>query len=161
MLSEKQGYLAWPRIGPKFNLHHLQKISTRFKMAVLTPKSGISLPASKICKKIKVQRQVILKMSCISFQPESTSEVNSLFHSSFVRKSVFHGKNIQYAYNFYGTELYVNICRGIFRTQSNIFGGTYLQKSQESFIVDVRLGSKYASGIGLTVGQVYRMSIFI
>ena len=65
--SEKQGYLAWPHIGPKFNLHHLRKITTRFKMAVLTPKSGISLPASKICKKIKVQRQVVLKMSCISF----------------------------------------------------------------------------------------------
>ena len=81
------------------------------------------------------------------------SEVNSLFHSSLVRKSVFHGKNIQYAYNFYGTELYVNICRGIFKTQSNILGGTYLQKSQESFIVDVRLGSKYASGIGLTVDR--------
>ena len=35
--------------------------------------------------------------------------------SSFVRKSVFYSKNIQYAYNFYGTELYVmyvNVCGG-------------------------------------------------
>ena len=33
--------LTWPRQSPKFNLHHLRKISTGFKMAVLTPKSGI------------------------------------------------------------------------------------------------------------------------
>ena len=37
----------------------------------------------------------------------------------------------------------------------------YLWKSQESFIVDVKLGSTYASGIGSTVGKVYRMPIFI
>ena len=36
------------------------------------------------------------------------------------KKSVFYSKNIQYAHNFYGTELYVNKCRGVFRTQSNI-----------------------------------------
>ena len=58
--------------------------------------------------------------------------------------------------------LYVNICRGVFRTQSNIYGGTSLQKSQESFIiVDFRLGSKYSSRIGFTVEKVYRISIFI
>ena len=73
----------------------------------------------------------------------------------------FHSKNIRYVYNFYGTDLYVNVCRGIFRTQSNIYGGASLQKSQETFIVDVRLGSKYASGIGFTVENVYRMSIFV
>ena len=44
----------------------------------------------------------------------------TLFHSSFVRKSVFYSKIIQYAYNYYGIELYVNVCRGAFRTQSNI-----------------------------------------
>ena len=57
--------------------------------------------------------------------------------------------------------LYINVCSGVFRTQSNIYGGASLQKSQESFIVDVWLGSKYASVIGFTVEKVYRMSIFI
>ena len=33
--------LTWSRKSPKFSLHHLRKISTGFKMAVLTPKSGI------------------------------------------------------------------------------------------------------------------------
>ena len=76
-------------------------------------------------------------------------------------KSVFYSKNIQYAYNFYGTDPYVNVCRGVFRTQSNIYGGASLQKSLESFIVNVQLGCKYASGIGFTVEKVYRMLIFI
>ena len=40
----------------------------------------------------------------------------TLFHSSCVRKSIFYSKNIQYPYNLYGTELYVNVCRGVFRT---------------------------------------------
>ena len=57
--------------------------------------------------------------------------------------------------------LYINVCSGVFRTQSNIYGGASLQKSQESFIVDVWLGSKYASVIGFTLEKVYRMSIFI
>ena len=35
--------LTWPRKSPNFNLHHLWKISTGFKMAVLTPKLGIGL----------------------------------------------------------------------------------------------------------------------
>ena len=85
----------------------------------------------------------------------------TLFHSSFVRKSVFYSKNIQYAYNFYGNDLYVNVYRGVFRTQLNIYGGASLEESQEGFIVDVWLGSKYASGIGFTVEKIYRMSIFI
>ena len=33
--------LTWPCTSPRFNLHHLQKISTGYKMAVLTPKSDI------------------------------------------------------------------------------------------------------------------------
>ena len=57
--------------------------------------------------------------------------------------------------------MYVNICRGVFITQLNIYGGTSLQKSQKSFNVDAQLGSKYVSGIGFRVEQVYRMSIFI
>ena len=85
----------------------------------------------------------------------------TLFQSSFVRKSVFYSKNIQYAYNFYGTDLYVNVCLAVFRTHSNIFGTVSLQTSQESFTVDVRLSSKYASGIGFTEEKVYIMSIFI
>ena len=32
--------LTWPRTSRKFNLHHLRTISTGFKMAALTPKSG-------------------------------------------------------------------------------------------------------------------------
>ena len=79
----------------------------------------------------------------------------------FVRKSVFYSKDIQYAHNFYGTELYANVCRGVFKTQSNIYGGASLEKSQENFIVDVWLISKYASAIGFAVEKVYRMSIFI
>ena len=75
----------------------------------------------------------------------------TLFQSSFVRKNVFYTENIQYAYNFYGSDLYVNGYRGIFRTQSNIYGEVFLQKSQKSFTVDVRPGSKHASGIGFTV----------
>ena len=85
----------------------------------------------------------------------------TLFKSSFARKSVFYSKNIQYAYNFYGTDLYVNVCLGVFRTHSNIFGRVSLQRSQESFTVDLRLSSKYASGIGFTEEKVYIMSIFI
>ena len=89
------------------------------------------------------------------------SRTATSIHSSFVRKSAFYSKKIQYAYNLYGTELYVNVCRGMFRTQSNIYDDASLQKPLESFIVDVRLGSKYASSIGLTVEKVYAMSIFI
>ena len=33
----------------------------------------------------------------------------TLFHSFFIRKKIFCSKNIQYAYNFYGTDLYVNV----------------------------------------------------
>ena len=42
-----------------------------------------------------------------------------------------------------------------------IIGGASLQKSQESFIVDVWLGSKYASLVGFTAEEVYRMPIFM
>ena len=77
-----------------------------------------------------------------------------LYFIFFVRKDVFYSKNIQYAYKFYETDL--NVCRGVFRTQSNIYGGASLRKLQESFIVDARLGSKYASVIGFTVEKVYR-----
>ena len=59
------------------------------------------------------------------------------------------------------TDLYVNVCRGIFRTHLNIYGGASLQKSQRRFIVDIRLRSKYASGIGFAVEKVYRMPTFI
>ena len=77
----------------------------------------------------------------------------SSFHSS-VRKNVFYSKIIKYAYNFYGT--YLNVWSGVFRTQSNIYGGASLQKSQKSFIVDVWLGPKYVSGIGFTVEKAYK-----
>ena len=35
------------------------------------------------------------------------------------------------------------------------------KKTQESFIVDVLLGSTYTSNIGFTVEKVYRLSTFI
>ena len=35
-----------------------------------------------------------------------------------------------------------------------LHGGTSMQKSQNSFIVDARVGSKYVSGIGFTVEKV-------
>ena len=44
----------------------------------------------------------------------------------------------------------------VFRTQSNIYGGASLRKSQKSFIVNAWLVSKYVSGIGFTVEKVYR-----
>ena len=42
--------LTWCRKSPKFNLHHLRKISVVFKMPVLTPKSSILLTANKMLK---------------------------------------------------------------------------------------------------------------
>ena len=77
---------------------------------------------------------------------------STLFHS-FVRKNVFYRENIQYAYNFYETNL--NVCRGVFRTQSNIYGGASLQNSQKIFILDARLGFNYASGVRDTVEKLY------
>ena len=62
-----------------------------------------------------------------------------------MRKNVFYSQSIQYVYNFYVTD--PNLC---------IYGGASLRKSQKSFIVDARLGSKYVSGIGFTVEKVYR-----
>ena len=72
----------------------------------------------------------------------------------FSEKDVFYSKNIQYAYNFYGTDL--NVCKDVFRTQLDIYGGTFLRKSKKSFIVDALLGSEYVSSIGFTVEKVYR-----
>ena len=70
-----------------------------------------------------------------------------LFFILLCKKKIFYGENIQYACNFYGTDLYVNVCRGVFRIQQNINAGTSLWKSQKNSIAVVRLGSKYASGI--------------
>ena len=61
----------------------------------------------------------------------------------------------------YGTDLHVSVCRGLFRNQQNICGGASLRKLQKSFIVDVPMGSKYASGLTFIVEKVYRMSIFV
>ena len=101
----------------------------------------------------------LMKFPLIHLLLSFNSLTATLFHS-FVRKNVFYSKNIQYAYNFYGTDL--NVCRGVFRTRSNIYGGASLRKSQKSFIVDARLGSKYVSGIGFTVegSKVYRSHYF-
>ena len=64
-------------------------------------------------------------------------------------------------YNFYGTDLYVDVCRAAFRTQSNIYGGASLRKSQKSFIADFLFGSKYASAVSFSVEKIYRVSLFL
>ena len=69
----------------------------------------------------------------------------TLLHFSFVRKKIFYSENIQYVYNFYGTDLYLDVCRWVFKTQPNIYRGTSSRKSQQSFIIDVLLGSRYLS----------------
>ena len=57
--------------------------------------------------------------------------------------------------------MYVNVCRGVFKTQQFIYGGVFLRKSQKSFIANVRLGSKYVCGISFIVENVCRMSILV
>ena len=57
-----------------------------------------------------------------------------LLHSSFVSKNIFQSKNIQYLYSFYGTDLYVDVCKAAFRTKSNIYSGASLQKSQKTLL---------------------------
>ena len=42
--SKKWYNLTWPCNSPKFNLYHQQKKSTGFKMVVITPKLGMSIP---------------------------------------------------------------------------------------------------------------------
>ena len=74
-----------------------------------------------------------------TYEISFNSLTDNLSHS-FVRKNVFYGKNIKYANNFYRTDL--NVCRGVFRTQSNIYSGASLWKPQKSFNVDAWLGSK-------------------
>ena len=54
-----------------------------------------------------------------------------------------------------GLTFYVDVCRAAFRTQSNIYSGASLQKSQKSFIVDILLGSKSASAVSFIVEKVY------
>ena len=58
------------------------------------------------------------------------------------------------------TDLYADVCRAAFRTQSNIYSGASLQKSQKSSIIDILLGSKCASAVSFTVEKVYRVSPF-
>ena len=78
-----------------------------------------------------------------------------LLRSPFVRKSVFYSKKIQYVYNFYGIDLYVNVCRGEFRTQSNIYGRTTCNNHKKALL------KMFDFWIGFTVEKVYRMTIFI
>ena len=103
-------------------------------------------------------RATLLKINPIILSFNSLTA--TLLHSSFVRKNIFYSENIQYVYSFYGTNLYVDVCRAAFRTQSNIYSGTFLQKFQKSFIVDILLGSKYASAVSFTVEKVCRVSLF-
>ena len=57
--------------------------------------------------------------------------------------------------------MHVNLCRGVYRSQSNIYDRTSSRKPQKGFVTDVRLGSKYVAGIGFAGEKVYSMSIFI
>ena len=72
--------LTWPCKSPKFNLHHLQNISIRFKMAVLTLIAGIlNLSAKSLkntCKEI-----CILESFSVS--------VNKIFEIYLWRNSFF------------------------------------------------------------------------
>ena len=77
-----------------------------------------------------------------------------LLHFILLSEKCILQQNIQYAYTFYGADL--NVSRGVFRTQSNIYGGASLWKSQKSVIVDARADSKYISGIAFTVEKAYR-----
>ena len=52
----------------------------------------------------------------------------TLIYSSFVRKIIFYSKNIQYAYDFYR----INVYRGVFRIQPNIYGRASLRKPQKA-----------------------------
>ena len=42
---------------------------------------------------------------------------------------------MQYACNFCWTDLYVNVCRGVFRTQMNIYVGASLKRIAYFFVV--------------------------
>ena len=55
--------LTRPRKSPKFNLHHLRKISTGFKMAVLNTKSGMQKGAEK--EKTGSQKNPYKMQTCI------------------------------------------------------------------------------------------------
>ena len=115
---------------------------------------GLTLKSVTGNESYKVNKNKLIRNADFSFNSLTTN----LF-PFFLRIKIFYKKNIQCAYNFYGTDLYVNVFRGVFRTQSNICGGTSLQKSRKSFIVEVLPGSKYPSGVGFTLEKVCRMSI--
>ena len=88
------------------------------------------------------------------------SLIATIFHSSFVRKIYLTAK----IFNIYIISIrltYVNVCRSVFRTQQNIYGGAPLKKSQKNCIADVSLGSKYVCDISFTVEKVYRRPIFV
>ena len=64
---------------------------------------------------------------------------------------MFYSANVQYSYNFYGTDLYANVCRGTVTTKLNIFN----EVSPKSIIADVLLSFKYASRINFTAKAGY------
>ena len=81
----------------------------------------------------------------------------TLFHSSFIRQNriYFRAKIFNIHIISMGlTDIYVNVCRGVFRTWLNIYSGKSLRKLQKIFIVNVQLGSKYTSGISFIVEKV-------
>ena len=62
---------------------------------------------------------------------------------------------------FFWNDLYLNVCRGVFRNQPNIYSAASLRKSQKHFVVDVLLGSQNAPVVSFTEQKVYMMSLFV
>ena len=109
---------------------------------------------------IKINPIIDLSGVChLDLEISFNSLTATLFLSTFVKRNVFYSENIQYVYNFYGTNLYVDVCRAAFRTQSNICNGASLGKSRKSFTEVALLGSKYASVISFTAEKIYRASL--
>ena len=78
--------------------------------------------------------------------------IATLFHSFFVRERYFTAK----VFNIH------TISMGLAHLQpSRTSTVELLWENKKNFILDVRLGSKYASGISFTVEKVYRMSVFV
>ena len=114
---------------------------------------------------------LIIAVSLQTFHSTTRKCANILYYTWLLKRHwehediILHAGNRSYNRNtnklIWNTDLHVNACRSVFSTQLNIYVGAFLRKLQKNFVADVRLDSKYASGIGFTVENLYRMSIFI
>ena len=62
----------------------------------------------------------VCQVLCVSFDPWSiTGDEAHKMHTikKFTFISLVYSQNTNYANSFYGNEMYVNLCRGVFRTQ--------------------------------------------